>query len=150
MQDTTPFSRQFTVLWSDLDPNGHMRGARYLEYAAEMPFHFLAAHAFDLERFAREQVGPATLEQRIRHLREVRFGDCITVDFRLRGLTADASKWSFRHRIHRRDGTEVAIVEVEGIFFSLETRKSAVPPAGVEELIGSLPRDEDFSALDSR
>jgi len=39
MTETIAYSKTFPVLWSDLDPNGHMRGPRYLEYAAEMPFH---------------------------------------------------------------------------------------------------------------
>jgi len=49
------FSKSFPVLWSDLDPNGHMRVPRYLEYSAEMPFHFLAENGFDFRLFAKEQ-----------------------------------------------------------------------------------------------
>lgn len=147
MSDEIAYSKTFPVLWSDLDPNGHMRGPRYLDYAAEMPFHFLVEHGFDFGWFAREQVGPVTFRQGVTHLKEARFGDQITLDFRLRGLAADVSRWAFRHRITRRDGTEVAIVESEGAFFSRATRKKTAPPADLVALIRRLPKDEDFTEL---
>lgn len=145
MSDEITYAKTFPVLWSDLDPNGHMRGPRYLDYAAEMPFFFLADHGFDFGAFAREQTGPVTFEQRIKHLREVRFGDQITIDHRLRGMSPDGSRWAFRHRITRGDGQEVAIVESEGAFFSRTTRKIAPPPAGLMALILCLPREPDFT-----
>lgn len=149
MSDEIAFEKTFPVLWSDLDPNGHMRGPRYLDYAAEMPFHFLAENGFDIRRFAEEQLGPVTFEQAIRHLGEVRFGDHITLDHRLRGLAGDGSRWAFRHQITRRDGTRVAVVDADGAFFSLRTRRLAVPPADLTDLIRRLPRDEGFTELPS-
>jgi len=140
------YSKTFPVLWSDLDPNGHMRGPRYLDYADEMPFFFLVDHGFDFAAFAREQNGPVTFEQKITHLREVRFGDQITIDHRLRGMSPDGSRWAFRHRITRRDGQEVAIVESEGAFFSRITRRIVPPPAGLMDLIRRLPREPDFTS----
>jgi acyl-CoA thioester hydrolase len=142
-----PYSKTFCVLWSDLDPNGHMRSARYLDYAAEMPFFFLIDNGFDVATFGREQVGPVTFTQQIRHLKEARFGDVITVDHRLRGLSPDGSRWAFRHRITRGDGQEIAVVESEGAFFSRVSRKIAPPPTGLAELIRRLSRDADFREL---
>lgn len=147
MSPEIDYRKTFPVLWSDLDANGHMRGARYLEYAAEMPFHFLIDHGLDFGLFAQEQVGPVTFRQEVRHLKEVRFGDEITIDHRLRGMSPDGSRWAFRHRITRRDGTEVAIVEVEGAFFSRATRKVAPPPAGLIDLVRRLSRDDDFAEI---
>jgi acyl-CoA thioester hydrolase len=147
MADEIRYAKTFPVLWSDLDPNGHMRGPRYLDYAAEMPFFFLLEQGFDFGAFAREQVGPVTFKQGIAHLKEVRFGDQITIDHRLRGLSPDGSRWAFRHRITRRDGMEVAIVESDGAFFNRATRRIAPPPAGLIDLVRRLPRDEDFAEL---
>ncbi len=145
LPDEIPYFKTFPVLWSDLDPNGHMRGPRYLDYAAEMPFYFLIDHGFDFSAFSREQSGPVAFKQAITHLKEVRFGDSITIDHRLRGLSRDGSRWAFRYRITRRDGKEVAIAEIEGAFFSLATRKIAPPPTGLMDLIRRLPREADFS-----
>lgn len=145
MSDEIAYSKTFPVLWSDLDPNGHMRGPRYLDYAAEMPFFFLFENGFDFGAFAREQSGPVTFTQEITHLKEVRFGDHITIDHRLLGLSADGSRWAFRHRITRRDGQEVAIVELKGAFFSRATRRIAPPPSGLMDLIRRLPREADFT-----
>ena len=145
MSDEIAYSKTFPVLWSDLDPNGHMRGPRYLDYAAEMPFYFLVDNGFDYAAFAREQIGPVTFRQEVRHLKEVRFGDRITIDHRLRGLSPDGSRWAFRHRITRGDGQEVAIVESEGAFFSRIQRTIAPPPAGLTDLIRRLPREADFT-----
>jgi acyl-CoA thioesterase FadM len=147
MPEEIAYSKTFPVLWSDLDPNGHMRAPRYLDYTTEMPFHFLVDHGFDFRSFAREQVGPVTFQQGIKHVREVRFGDAITIDFRLRGLSEDAGRWSFRHRITRGDGQEVATVEAEGAFFSRIARSLSPPPAGLCDLLKRLPRDEDFKDL---
>jgi acyl-CoA thioester hydrolase len=141
------YRKTFPVLWSDLDPNGHVRGARYLEYAAEMPFHFLIDHGFDFGSFAQEQVGPVTFRQEVRHLKEVRFGDQLTIDHRLKAIAPDGSRWAFRDRITRRDGTEVAVVDVEGAFFSRATRSIAPPPAGLIDLVRRLTRDDEFAVL---
>jgi len=146
MNDEIRYSKTFTVLWSDLDANGHMRGPRYLDYAAEMPFFFLLDNGFDLSVFVREQVGPVTFNQSIRHLKEARFGEVLTVDHRLRRLSADGTRWAFRHRVTRGDGAELAIVESDGAFFSRMTRKISVPPPGLVELISRLPKEEDFTS----
>lgn len=145
--DVIAYSKTFPVLWSDLDPNGHMRGPRYLDYAAELPFFYLLDQRFDMASFAREQVGPVTFTQTVRHRREARFGDVLTIDHRLRGLAPNGSRWSFRHRITRSDGREVAIVESDGGFFSRATRKFAPPPQGLVELLRRLPRDKNFREL---
>lgn len=145
--DVIAYAKTFQVLWSDLDPNGHMRGPRYLDYAAEMPFFFLFDHRFDMSLFVREQVGPVTFTQQVRHIKEARFGDVLTIDHRLRGLAADGSRWAFRHHITRSDGQEVAVVESDGAFFSRATRKIASPPAGLLDLIRRLPRDEDYEEI---
>lgn len=146
MSDSTPYVRTFPVLWSDLDANGHMRGPRYLDYAAEMPFFYLLDSGFDLGTFAREQVGPVTFHQSVEHRKEARFGDVLTVEHRLRKLSSDGSRWAFRHRITRTDGQEVAIVESDGAFFSRATRKIASAPPHLMELMERLPKDEDFVA----
>lgn len=147
MSDEIAYSRTFPVLWSDLDPNGHMRGARYLDYAGEMPFYFLLDNGFDISSFAREQVGPVTFNQGVKHLKELRFADELTVKFRLRGLARDGSRWAFRCHMLRRDGQEVAVVDLDGAFFGRLTRKIATPPAGLPELIRRLARESDFSEL---
>lgn len=147
--DTILYSKSFVVLWSDLDANGHMRGSRYLDYAAEIPFHFLFENGFDIARFAREQVGPVTFTQSIRHIKEARFGDVLTIDHRLRGLSADGSRWAFRHHITREGGQELAIVELDGGFFSRTARTIAAPPSGVVELIRRLPKEEDYSEIEA-
>ena len=147
MSDEIECSKSFGVLWSDLDPNGHMRGPRYLDYAAEMPFHFLIENGFDLRLFSRNQVGPLTFRQAVNHLKEVRFGERITVDIRLRGLSSDGSRWAFRHRIRRRDGEEAAVIETEGAFFSRKTRAIAPPPVEVIEIVRRLPKEEDFAEI---
>jgi acyl-CoA thioester hydrolase len=144
MTETIAYSKTFPVLWSDLDPNGHMRGPRYLEYAAEMPFHFLADNGFDFALFAKEKIGPVTFSQSIKHLKEVNFGDSITVDYLLKGASDDNSRWAFRHSLSRRDGTKAAIVEAEGAFFNLVSRKICPPPAGLAGALNRLPRPEDF------
>jgi acyl-CoA thioester hydrolase len=148
MPEQIPYTKTFPVLWSDLDPNGHMRGPRYLEYAAEMPFHFLVDNGFDFRMFVKAQIGPVTFKQQVIHLVEVRFGDRITIDHKLRGLSSDASRWAFRHRIVRADGKHAATVEAEGAFFSLSERKITAPPINLAELIRRLPRDEDFKSLE--
>jgi len=147
MSDEIAYSKTFPVLWSDLDPNGHMRGARYLDYAGEMPFYFLVDNGFDMSSIVREQIGPVTLNQSVKHLKELRFGDELTVQFRLRGLAPDGSRWAFRCHMMRRDGQEVAIVELDGAFFGLRTRKMSPPPAGLPELIRLLARESDFNEL---
>jgi len=112
-----------------------------------MPFHFLIDHGFDFRLFATEQIGPVTLKQTIAHLREVQFGDQLMIDHKLRGLSTDASRWAFRHRISRRDGKEVAVVEAEGVFFHLTTRKKTAPPSTLAQLISRLVKDQDFEIL---
>lgn len=145
--DELPYSKTFVVLWSDLDANGHMRGARYLDYASEVPFHFLKENGFDIATFAREQVGPVTFTQAIRHFKEARFGDVFSIDHRLKGLSADGARWAFRHHIVGSNGDRLAIAESAGGFFSRSARTIAAPPPGVVALIRRLPKEDDYSVL---
>lgn len=128
-------------------PSVTTRVPRYLEYAAEMPFHFLVDNGFDFRTFGKAQLGPVTFKQQVIHVLEVRFGDRITIDHKLRGLSSDTSRWAFRHRIIRADGKHAATVEAEGAFFSLRERKITKPPSSIVELIRRLPRDDDFKDL---
>ena len=75
----------------------------------------------------RNAIGPVLFREEARFLRELRFGDQLSIDLRLAAATPEGRKWRMRHQILR--GTELAAtLELDGAWLDLRARKSAVPP----------------------
>lgn len=133
-----PYEASFRVSWSDVDMNGHMANSRYLDYATQTRFQYIASQGFTPADFRRHGVGPIIFEDRIRYQRELRFLDEFTVSFSYETIDDEGRKFKVVNRF-TRGGEEVAEVVALGAWFDLAARKVVVPPAKLAEAMGHTP-----------
>lgn len=139
------YTKTFDIRWADLDPNGHMRHSAYADYGAQARVGFLADHGFTLEHFRRLHLGPVLFREDIRYLREIHANERITVTCEAVGQSPNRKHWRIRHRIHRADGELACIIDCQGAWFDLATRKVVPAPAELDAALQQMPRSEDYA-----
>jgi acyl-CoA thioester hydrolase len=92
----------------ELDPQGHVNGAVYVQYADHALYECVRAAGLDPDRLVAAGVGPVNLETTIRFHRELRGGDEVVVSC--------AFEWgagkTFRVRREFHDGAGALVAEV--------------------------------------
>ena len=141
------YEKTMEIRWADLDPNRHLRHSAYPDYATHVRFSYLAEHGYPPSRFTALNYGPVILKETTRFLREIGPGQRITMDFRMSGMAPDCSRFRMSHRVHRSDGELAAVVEVEGSWMDLATRRLRAPDPALLEILDDLPHTEDFEEL---
>lgn len=143
------FEEKFSVRWSDLDANRHVRNTIFSEFATHARIRLLEAHGFAQARFESLRFGPVMLREEIRYRRELVFGEDVTVNVLFAGLSEDGSHWLAHQEVTRADGKQAAILTIEGAWIDLDRRKFVSPPAELLGLLQSLPRTRSFEVLRS-
>jgi len=143
------FEVMLDVRWSDLDINWHMRNTAYAEFGTQARVDFLSRGGFPPSRFQELGFGPVIFREESRYIREFRLGERVRVNFKVIGLSEDGSRWAMRHELFRDDGEPAAILELEGGWLDVATRRLRVPPDELRDRIAELPKADDFRALKS-
>ncbi|MGA9852109.1 MAG: thioesterase family protein [Gammaproteobacteria bacterium] len=142
---TTAHRREFEVRWADLDPNGHLRHTAYMDYAAQARVGFLNDYGFTLERFQKLRIGPVLFREETQYLHEVRANERIGVTTEVTGLSSNGKHWRIRHRIFRANGELACVVNVQGTWLDLVTRRVVPAPAELQEAMRKAPRADDYA-----
>jgi acyl-CoA thioester hydrolase len=141
------FQQAVKVRWSDLDPNGHVRHSVYYDYGTFARVAYWQKYGFGPDWMARNNFGPVLFREEALFHRELNSGDELIIDVRLSGLSLDHRKWSMRHRILR--GDEVcAMLNMDGAWFDLKTRRVSAPPVDLGARFETLARTEDFRVIE--
>ncbi len=130
-----PFRVRVTVRGYELDTQGHLNQAVYLQYGEHARWECLRAAGLAQERLIAAGVGPVTLEVTLRYLRELRGGDEVDVSCEFHW----GERRTFRVEQHytRADGTPVATLSGVGGLLDLSTRRLVADPgARFRELAG--------------
>jgi acyl-CoA thioester hydrolase len=143
------FEREYEIRWSELDPNGHMRHSAYLDYGAQLRLAFLAAQGLTMARMGQLGIGPVLFREEIRYQAEIRGGETIRVSLELSGVSRNRKHWRMRHHIRKADGSEAAVIEVQGAWLDLRARRITLPPEEITGLIEVMPHAEDFEEFES-
>ena len=142
------FERSYSLRWSDLDPNLHVRHTSYADLCASVRFDYLESQGFGLAKMATIGVGPVIFKETMSYLSEVLPGDSVTVNFKIAGLSQEGHKWRIFHEVRRESDAKVAAtLIVEGAWMNLRERKVSPPPKDLRDLIEALQRTEDFAPL---
>jgi len=130
----------------ELDTQGHLTTAAYLQYGDHVRWKLLQAAGIDLDELRHARLAPVTLETTVRFLRELRMGDQVDVSCVFRwpgGRTGQV--FQQMHRVS--DGELAAEISSVGGLLDLDRRRLAPVPAGAwrrfarrPELLG-LTRD---------
>ncbi|MFF4244458.1 acyl-CoA thioesterase [Streptomyces sp. NPDC001822] len=117
-----------TVRGYELDTQGHLNQAVYLQYAEHARWELLRAAGLPQEKLLASGVGPVQLEVTVKYLRELRGGDRVRVSCE---FTYGARKtFEVRQQILTEDGTVAA--EISGVagLLDLSARRLVEDPAG--------------------
>ena len=134
----TPFRVRLEVRAYELDTQGHVTTAVYLQYADHARWKLLEAAAVDLEELRRSGLGPVTLETTVRFVRELRLGHEVDVSCTFDwpgGRTGRVAQ-----QLHRADdGSLVAELSSVGGILDLGARKLVPAPAEVWRRLAGRP-----------
>ena len=141
------YSGTFEIRWSDLDANGHVNYAAYINAVGDLRYRFFTEHGFPPERFEQLGVGPVYTEIQARFLREVRMGETITITFTLSGLSPLGARWKVHHDVLKSSGKKAVSIDIEGVLLDLVSRKPVPPTPELLQAFNLIPRSVDFEAL---
>ena len=141
------YSRTYEIRWSDLDANGHVNYAVYINAAGDVRYHFFWEHGFPPEKF--EQIGMAPVYTAIHadFLREVRLGETVTITYSVCGLSPEGRRWKVHHDVLKANGKRAVSLTLEGVILDLTTRQPTLPIPELFQIFELIPRAKDFEVL---
>jgi acyl-CoA thioester hydrolase len=141
----TEFKCAIHLRWSDLDPNFHLRHSAYYDFGAQARVDFLIASGISPMVMQKEGFGPILFREECIFKREIRYGDKVTIDVKVKSLKKDHSRFSMQHELTREDGTLCAVINVDGAWIDTKLRKLTAPPQLAIDALDKFPRTADFS-----
>lgn len=133
------FSVDVTVRGYELDTQGHLNQAVYLQYAEHARWELLRAAGLPQDKLLADGVGPVALEVTVKFRSELRGGDRVRVTCRFD--YGEGRTFTVAQQILKEDGTLAA--EVTGVagILDLTTRRLIADPA---QRLASLAKDPDL------
>jgi acyl-CoA thioester hydrolase len=111
----------------ELDTQGHLNQAVYLQYAEHARWELLRAAGISQDKLLASGVGPVALETTIRYLRELRGGDEVAVSCAFEWGTGKTFRLA--QRVELPDGTPAAEVSAVGGLLDLTARRLVAEPS---------------------
>lgn len=136
------------VLWSQMDPNQHLRHSAYADIAASARLDLLEAGGIDMTVLAKIKFGPVLFKEELVYRKEVHGVQEITVKSYLKRIERAYSKWAIVSEIYRADSELSCVVTVEGAWIDLKVRKIASLPEEYRTAFLDVPKTEDFQIID--
>jgi acyl-CoA thioester hydrolase len=141
------YSKTYEIRWSDLDANGHVNYAAYIDAAGDLRYRFFIAHNFPPEKFAELGVGPVYTTIHADFFREVRMGEMVTITYSLSGISPSGARWRVHHDVLKSNGKKAVSINLEGTILNLSSRKPAPPTPDMVVVFNLIPRTVDFESL---
>ncbi len=137
----------FTTKWADFDPNKHMRHTAYNDYAAECRIRFFNEYGLTPALLEANNIGPVLFHEETSFYREIRLGESLHIELRLKGCSEHAERFKMHHYIYKNDGVLAAEVQIFAAWIDLEKRKLVVPPPLFKEAFDKLDKTTDFEMI---
>lgn len=130
-----PYFQLYTVRWSDVDANGHMKNTAYVECGMQVRVAFFAEHGFPFSEFQKQQFGPVIFREEIIYLKEIHMLETIRTTFRCSKLSDDGGRFTIHNSLYKEGDIKAAELTTDGAWFDLRTRKLMPPPAKLHEIM---------------
>jgi acyl-CoA thioester hydrolase len=121
-----PFTVRMEIRVYEIDPQRHVGGAVYLQYADHSRFACMQTAGISVEELLTAGIGPVNLETTIRYRRELRTGH--EVDVSCAWIWGDGKTYRVEHVLRRPDGEVAAEVRHVSGLLDLETRRLLPDP----------------------
>ena len=141
------YSNTYEIRWSDLDANGHVNYAVYIDAAGDLRYRFFIEHGFPPEKFSELGVGSVYTTIHAEFLREVRMGETVTITYALSGLSPSGARRKVHHDVLKANGKKAVRIDIEGTILNLTTRKPVLPTPELLQTFNLIPRTSDFEML---
>jgi acyl-CoA thioester hydrolase len=141
------YSKTYEIRWSDLDANGHVNYAAYIDAAGDLRYRFFIEHGFPPEKFSELGIGPVYTAIHAEFFREVRMGETVIITYAISGLSPSGARWKVHHDILKPNRKKSVSLDIEGTILNLSTRKPALPTPELFETFHLIPRTTNFEAL---
>ena len=144
------YSVHYEIRPSDIDANGHVNYAVYIDAAGNLRYRFFSEHGFPPGRFAKLGIGPIYTDIHARFLREVLMGETITITYFLSGLSPQGARWKVHHDFIKANRKKAVSLDLEGAILDLTARKPVIPTIELLQTFNLVPRAADFGILSER
>jgi acyl-CoA thioester hydrolase len=132
------FAVRVAVRGYELDSQGHLNSAVYLQYGDHARWECLRAAGISIDEMLATGIGPVTLETTIRFRHELRVGD--QVDVSCSFGWGDGKTFEIRQEIRRDDGVLAAELISKGGLLALDERRLVTDPASHWRALATEPR----------
>lgn len=120
------FTVPVTVRGYELDTQGHLNQAVYVQYAEHARWELMRAAGIAQDKLLATGVGPVVLESTIKYRHELRGGDEVTVSCEFDWHSGKT--FGLRQQVRKLDGTVAAEVAAVGGMLDLTARKLVEKP----------------------
>ena len=141
------YNKTYEIRWSDLDANGHVNYAAYIDAAGDLRYRFFIEHDFPPEKFQELGIGPVYTSINAQFFREVRMGETVTITYLLSGISLLGGHWKVQHDVLKANGKKAVSINLEGAILDLATRKPVLPVPELLQIFNLIPRTTDFETL---
>ena len=141
------YSNTYGIRWSDLDANGHVNYAVYIDAAGDLRYRFFIEHGFPPEKFSELGIGPVYTTIHAEFFREVRMGETVTITYALSGLSPSGARWKVHHNILKSNRKKAVSLGIEGTILNLTTRRPSLPTPELLQTFNLIPRASNFEIL---
>lgn len=128
------FSVERPVEWSDVDPQGHLNNAAYLDYAEDCAIRFSKRHGWPMKRWIREGFSFVARRTQIEYLVPAELDAELTIDTWLFDLRP-ASVSRYYSFTHLESGNRLARMRTAWAMIDLDTGKPRRIPESVKEFL---------------
>lgn len=141
------YIKQVEIRWSDLDPNFHLRHSVYYDFGAYCRVCFLTDNGITPEVMTQHFIGPILFREECMFKREIKFGDRISINLKMKSITTNGKKWSMKHELIKDDNILCATIIIEGAWMNTQLRKIISLPEIFMIALQKMPKTEDFQIL---
>lgn len=138
-----PFQVRVGVRGYELDIQGHLNQAVYLQYAEHARWEHLRAAGITPDKLQASRSGPVVLETMIRYFSELRGGDEVDVTCAFEWRAGKTFK--LRQELRKADGTLAAEVTAVGGILDLDARRLVPDPGAHLRKLADRPEILDAS-----
>lgn len=126
----------------EVDSQGHLNQAVYMQYAEHARWELLRAAGISGDKLLSTGIGPAVLESTIRFMRELRAGD--QVDVSCAFAWGPRKTYRVMQEFHRHDGTLAAELTATAGMLDLKARRLIPDPAAHLRKLATNPEVLDL------
>jgi acyl-CoA thioester hydrolase len=141
------FQKQIAIRWADIDANYHLRHSVFYDFGAQYRIELLHQYNVTIKDMQAQHFGPVLFREECIFKREIKMSDVIYINFKLKSVTQDFSKYTIQHEFLNDNNKVCAILTIDGAWLDTVARKLTIPPEAAKNFLDVLPKTEDFKFL---